>query len=110
MSLSKVAFLFQIYTLVCSSEVVAPSHRIGVRTVDGAGVFYLRDSGAVFIPRGNNYIRLGQQTHYPGYGPPTTYHSLFNVGVYDTADVETQLSLMQSDGITPFGSGLTLVA
>ncbi|MET0696664.1 MAG: hypothetical protein ABWZ58_04480 [Acidimicrobiia bacterium] len=36
----------------------AVEHRIGVRLVDGAGQFYDRLSGARFVPRGVNLIRL----------------------------------------------------
>ena len=73
-------------------------HGVGVRTVSGVGQFYLRDGGSTFVPRGNNYIRLAQQTHLPGYGGTFIYHSLFNVGIYDVSDVESVFSQMQADG------------
>lgn len=96
MRLSTVVLLFQLCAVVCSSQVV-PSHRIGLRTVNGVGEFYRRDTGAVFVPRGNDFIRLAQQTHLPAYGgTPIITHSLFNVGLYNASDVENALSLMES--------------
>jgi hypothetical protein len=85
MWLSKVAFLFQICVLVCSSQ-VAPSHRIAVRTVNGVGQFYVRDTGSTFIPRGNTFLRLAEQTRTAAYGGSSFItHSLFNVGLYDSS-------------------------
>lgn len=93
----RTALLLQACIAACLSQ-PATQHRIAVRLVNGVGEFYFRDTGAVFTPRGNNYVRLAPQTHHPGYGQPSVYHSLFNVGGYDRDDAEAQLSLMQSDG------------
>lgn len=94
-----------VVTLVCAAFLplarpamaqTLPVHRIGVRTVNGVGEFYDRTTNNRFIPRGNNFIRLAKQTGYSG--SATTYHSTFNVGVYDGADAEQALSRMRSDG------------
>jgi hypothetical protein len=75
---------------------VAATHRIGVRMVDGAGEFYDLQSGAKFIPRGNNYIRL-QKVEMTG-GGSLKYHSTFNENLYDPAHAEEALARMQTDG------------
>ena len=53
-------------------------------------------TGATFTPRGNNYVRLAQQTSIDG--TPTYTHSTFNVGLYDPNHAETALTTMQSNG------------
>ena len=70
-------------------------HRIGVRVVDGMGEFYDRLTGQKFIPRGNNYIRLGHQQTTSG---SILYHSTFNSDRYDPAQAETALRQMHADG------------
>ncbi|HEY5982832.1 MAG TPA: hypothetical protein VIU38_05110 [Anaerolineales bacterium] len=69
-----------------------PSHRIGVRTVNGIGEFYDIQTGAKFVPRGMNYARL--QHLLPG-GP---WHSNFDPALYDPNAVEQALARMQLDG------------
>lgn len=72
-------------------------HAIAVRTgSSGLAEFYDRTTGATFTPRGNNYIRLAQQTNTDG--TPTYTHSTFNVGLYDPNRAETALATMQSNG------------
>lgn len=73
-----------------------PEHHIGVRTVDGAGRFYNRLTGEEFVPRGNNYVRLGQQTTADG--SSTFGHALFDPGRYDAATVAADLARMHVDG------------
>lgn len=71
-------------------------HTIGVRDVNGVGELYNRASGAKFVPRGSNYIRLGLQTNASG--GTQVYHSTFNVGRYDGARAEAALNRMAADG------------
>ena len=82
-------------TARASVSVLAP-HRIGVRTPSTLAEFYDRASGNVFVPRGNNYIRLASQT-LPD-GSSTFYHSTFNVGLYSANGVEAALTNMQTSG------------
>ena len=62
--------------LVVRTPPLPPEHRIDVRDVNGIGEFYDRATGAKFIPRGNNYIRLAPQKNASGalqvYHPPST--------------------------------------
>ena len=81
---------------VTPSPVAVATHRIGVRTVNGAAEFYDLQSGNKFIPRGNNYIRL-QKVEMTG-GGSLQYHSTFNDDLYDPARAETALAQMQADG------------
>jgi hypothetical protein len=67
-------------------------HRIGVRDVSGFGEFYDRITGASFVPRGNNYIRLAQPV------PPLGVHNTFNVETYDEAAADAALRRMAADG------------
>ncbi|MFL6301539.1 MAG: hypothetical protein ACJ71N_13120 [Terriglobales bacterium] len=71
-------------------------HRIAVRTVNGVGEFYDVVAGTQFVPRGNNYVRLGPETRVDG--SATTYHTTFNVGAYDGARSEQALAEMQAFG------------
>jgi hypothetical protein len=76
--------------------VLAP-HTIAVRqTASGLADFYDRNTGQAWVARGNNFIRLASQTDYGGNS--TVYHSTFNTGLYDAADVESALAAMQSRG------------
>ena len=74
----------------------AVEHTVGVRTVAGVGELYNRATGAKFVPRGSNYIRLGFQTNASG--EAQFYHSTFNVGRYDSGRAEAALSRMAADG------------
>ena len=71
-------------------------HRIGVREVGGFGELYDRVTGARFVPRGSNYIRLGPQRNASG--ETQIYHSTFNVGRYDGGRADAALSRMATDG------------
>jgi hypothetical protein len=71
-------------------------HTIGVRTTATIAEFFDRTTGNVFLPRGNNYIRLAAQ-NFPD-GSVHVYHSTFNVGLYDAAGVETAMASMQTSG------------
>jgi Cellulase (glycosyl hydrolase family 5)/NedA-like, galactose-binding domain len=71
-------------------------HRIAVRVIDGSGELYDRLTGEKFIPRGNNYIRTANQRGYSGEW--FNYHSTFNTGLYNPAEVETALGDMQAMG------------
>jgi preprotein translocase subunit Sec61beta len=76
-------------------SVLAP-HSIAVRPTATIAEFFDRTTGNAFVPRGNNYIRLAAQT-FPG-GNLQVYHSTFNVGLYDSAGVETAMNKMQTSG------------
>ena len=79
-----------------TATVLAP-HSIAVRqTASGLAEFYDRNTGQAWIARGNNFIRLASQIDYGGNS--TAYHSTFNTGLYDAADVEGALAAMQSRG------------
>lgn len=69
--------------------------RIVVRQASGAGQFIDQMTGNNFVPRGNNYIRLAALTATWG---GTTFHSTFNVGLYDPAKAESALAAMQANG------------
>ncbi len=73
-----------------------PTHRLGVRAVNGVGEFYDRLTGEKFVPRGSNYIRTAEQQSPSG--DSMIYHSTFNVGLYDPAQAEEALQRMQADG------------
>jgi hypothetical protein len=61
-------------------------HRIGVRLVAGAGEFFDRVTGAKFVPRGSNLVRLD------------TYHDTLDPSAYDPTRLEATLAQMQRDG------------
>jgi hypothetical protein len=73
-----------------------PEHRIGIRLVNGIGEFYDRIGGAKFVPRGMNYVRLAPQKREDG--STQVYHSVFDPGQYNPAEVSAQFSRMQADG------------
>jgi hypothetical protein len=74
---------------------VLPPHRIGTRPTRTIAEFFDRTTGNTFVPRGNNYVRLGAQ-NCP-FAPPAD-HTLFNVGLYDANEVESVLALMKTNG------------
>ncbi len=71
-------------------------HRIGIRVINGVGEFYDRVTDQKFVPRGNNYIRLAQQTELSGRA--TFYHSTFNTDAYDATEADRALTVMQNEG------------
>jgi|GEM_PF-1495006 len=71
-----------------------PTHRIGVRRVDGAGEFYDRQTGEKFIPRGFNYVRLAPMSATN----PNLWHSTLNPGFYDPERAELALQTMRAAG------------
>ena len=73
-----------------------PEHHIAIRGVNGIGEFYNRETGQKFVPRGMNYIRLGQQTKMDG--SSTVGHSLFDPGKYNSLRVSGDLTKMYNDG------------
>ena len=73
-----------------------PEHRIAIRLTAGAGEFYDRQTGAAYIPRGNNYLRRSDQ-ELPG-GRVVFHGSTFIVGRYDPARMEVALERMHADG------------
>ena len=87
-------FLF----LCFSISLPAQMHRIGVRVVAGHGEFYDTFTGASFVPRGNNYVRLANQTLINPAGQIFFYHSTFNTDTYDPLRAEQALLTMQQDG------------
>lgn len=82
--------------LFSSALFAEPGHRIQVRQNSGRGELYDAQTGDTFVPRGNNYIRLAYMQAFGGWY--MTYHSTFNVGLYDFALTEATLARMQSDG------------
>jgi len=76
-------------------SVLAP-HPIGVRPTAAIAEFFNRNTGNVFVPRGNNYIRLANLTD--DRGNLVLAHSTFVVGLYDANRAETALASMQSSG------------
>jgi hypothetical protein len=76
--------------------VLAP-HQIAVRqTAAGIAEFYNRGTGQPWVARGNNFIRLANETDFAGNS--TLYHSTFNIGLYDGVDAENALTAMQASG------------
>jgi hypothetical protein len=75
---------------------IPPEHRIAIRTVDGVGEFYDRNSGEKFVPRGNNYIRVATQQGYSG--ESIFYHSTFNTDQYNADEVDMALTRMHAEG------------
>ena len=73
-----------------------PEHRIAVRLSGGAGEFYDRRTGARFVPRGNNYLRRGNQ-QLPD-GRIVFRGSTFIAGLYDPGGMEAALETMHADG------------
>jgi hypothetical protein len=71
-------------------------HRIGVRQQNGFGELYDRTTGARFVPRGSNLIRLASQVDT--FGRRQVYHSNFIVGAYDAARAEAALARMAASG------------
>lgn len=71
-------------------------HNISMRVVNGVGEFFDRQTGAKFVPRGMNYVRLASQTKTDG--SPTFGHSLFDPGKYDAGIVSGNLQKLHADG------------
>src|SRR5215472_13490557 len=91
----RIGVLLHICALACFSQ-AAPSHRIGVRVVNGAGELYDRLTGQSFTLRGNNFVRFAPQD--AGSAGTIIYQSMFNVDRYDANDMEENLRLMQQSG------------
>jgi len=83
-------------SFIQNTAIPASPHRIGIRLINGVGEFYDRLTDEKFVPRGMNYIRLGQQTKNDG--SSTFGHSLFDPGLYNPQKVVTDLGRMQTDG------------
>ncbi|MFP3853877.1 MAG: cellulase family glycosylhydrolase [Anaerolineales bacterium] len=79
-------------TAAATVETDPPEHPIGVRTVDGVGEFFDRRTGEVFVPRGNNYVRLDPQRLDSG--ETQMYHSVFDPGLYTPKEIETAFAEM----------------
>ena len=73
-----------------------PEHIIGIRTSDGVGEFFNRQTGELFVPRGNNYVRLDPQPRPSG--ETQMYHSVFDPGLYSPGEVETAFAEMAELG------------
>ncbi len=71
-------------------------HDIIIKNVDGRNVFFNQAYETVFVPRGNNYIRLAEGVNH--FGNIGQYHSLFNVGHFDQAAIEGDFKLMRDLG------------
>lgn len=73
-----------------------PGSRYGIRPARTGSPFYDRYTGAVFTPRGFNYVRLARQPKF--FGGEEIAHSTFNVGLYDPISAESALRSMASMG------------
>lgn len=73
---------------------VPVEHRIGIRVVGGVGEFYDRQTGAKFVPRGNNYVRLAPMVP----GSNEWWHSTLNPGYYDASRADDALRQMSAEG------------
>ena len=73
-----------------------PEHQIGICTVNGFGEFYDRTTGAKFVPRGNNYIRVAPQVDT--FGRTQVYHSTSIVREYNPARADASLARMTAGG------------
>lgn len=70
---------------------VEPLPAIGVRSTDtGTAVFYKRDTGERFVPKGFNHTILEHDA--------TGWHATFNVGIYDAERMEDTLTAMADAG------------
>ncbi len=83
-------------SLRATAPQTTPTHRFAVREVNGFGEFYDRTTGAKFVPRGSNYIRLAPQVDT--FGRTHVYHSTFIVGVYEPARADAALQRMAASG------------
>lgn len=74
-----------------------PEHIIGVRVVGGIGEFYDRRTGEKFIPRGANYLYMGEIREVHG---TSSYieNATFDTNHYDPQRSETALDGMQRHG------------
>jgi hypothetical protein len=74
-----------------------PDHIIGVRAVDGVGEFYDRRTGERFVPRGANYLYMGEIREVHG---TASYieNATFDTNHYDPQRTEIALSGMQKHG------------
>jgi len=81
---------------VRAEEIPKGEHRIGVRVVGGAGEFYDRATGAKFVPRGNNYVRL--VSLQDASGRQRAGHSTFDADRYDAERIGKALAHMHADG------------
>lgn len=75
-------------------------HPIGIQLGANGYEFYNKNTGAVFIPRGNSYTRLEMLKTPFSPNAPGIVHALFYPPYYDSVRIETALSQMQSDGYT----------
>jgi hypothetical protein len=107
------------FTHALTSFRATPLDRIGITQVANGPLFYNTVTGSVFVPRGNNYIRLGSFAD-PWF--PTTNlfdHNLFQVGTYSAVQADAALAAMSAQGYNvvrvfpqvamvgnPVGSGL----
>jgi hypothetical protein len=101
------SFCVTLALVACGSDAAGPHpppppppppapHRVGVRTNGSRGEFFDRTTGAVFVPRGANYVKLASQIGWTN--NTFTYHSTFNVGQYDATAAEAMLVQMSHDG------------
>jgi hypothetical protein len=75
---------------------VRAPHPIGVRPTATVAEFFDKTTGNVFVPRGNQYVRLASLTQPDG--SLLLAHSTFSVGLYDSGHAESALSTMATGG------------
>ncbi len=78
------------------SNNTASEGRIQIRQLNDGPEFFNSSTGKVFIPRGNNYIRLARLDD--PWGGHNFGHSLFDPDHYDARCVRTALSVMRAKG------------
>lgn len=71
-----------------------PTHRIGIRKMDGIGEFFDRQTGEKFIPRGFNYVRLAPMSTRNS----SLWHSTLNPGFYDPERADKALQELHALG------------
>jgi hypothetical protein len=72
--------------------------RIGVRVIDDVGEFYDTQTGETFVPRGNNYTRLGPISAPPCFFASSESHVTFAPSAYDGCRSDRVLSHMREEG------------
>ncbi len=80
-----------------ATSIPVPEHIIGVRVVDGIGEFYDRRVGEKFVPRGANYLFMGEIREVHG-GGSYIENATFDTNHYDPQRTETALSGMREHG------------
>jgi hypothetical protein len=79
------------------TPIPVPEHIIAVRVVNGIGEFYNRRTGEKFVPRGTNYLYMGEISEVRGSGSYIE-NATFDTNHYDPQRSETALNSLQAHG------------